>query len=837
MFSQILRGFIVATILMLLSISPIDGTSAATADYDGSMPSGRIVAIENAVYGTTEYGGPNCRERKSNLETRGCGVIYRLSGDGVYSVLHAFNGSDGEQPTSGLVGGRDGQLYGATNAGGTHGHGAIYRLAPDGSGFTILHSFESGDRHGTLTIANDGTIYGVAPSPGGDGHGATVFSLSSGGAYRMLHSFGSESHVASPLLLDGAGRLYGIVVRAQDCGGELFSIEASGAYDRVFSNAVPYTSRQCAAAGVPSSPLVASAGTIYATDAASLYSVGGDGFKALFTLPSTQAPPRNPWSAFARKFVDGSLAIAPNGSLIGAVTGYNRTRCGIVFQFSQSSGYTALHKFDPADGACFSRTANPVASAEGFAYAADGALYGTATEGADCSKHDARPAAPHSCQSLYRITDAGTTVLHVFEPLEPSARDENKHPWGAWIGALGERPTNRLTLSVGLFQLSQVPFSLRTGTSALALRPVDDPSKKIPLRFEQEVTNIAQPSPDSREVTGVITMGAQALAPDMYTLDMSRFDPVITDADGYGISMNGPYPTSLYEPPPPTALPQFRAGQEFVTFTLPETNTQRAQLPGGIRVVTLETVEHEKNAGYRLRFNADDSDATLSVDAQSTDVNSVPGLTPIVDDANVDTLNREYQGHDVYVLGDFAPTCGFAGGNETYVRIDRSAPLHVRQIVRLYGVSASWGIGPMTDRMYDAGDIFVAVDPILVIFDGTMDGEILAEPPFSGRGCVSGYAEFADGWEFDRTLAYASPLLSHPEWPADVRKAINDGTVLIGMTYDMVVASVGYPSAYGTAAQMRKLTTWEYVLPAPSSFTVKFKDGKVVFYDPPRMLP
>ena len=70
-----------------------------------------------------------------------------------------------------------------------------------------------------------------------------------------------------------------------------------------------------------------------------------------------------------------------------------------------------------------------------------------------------------------------------------------------------------------------------------------------------------------------------------------------------------------------------------------------------------------------------------------------------------------------------------------------------------------------------------------------------------------------------------------------MRKAINDGTVLTGMTYDMVVASVGYPSAYGTAAQMRKLTTWEYVLPAPSSFTVKFKDGKVVFYDPPRMLP
>src|ERR1022692_4823621 len=219
-----LRALFVPTTLLLLLSSTIDGTSAATADNDGAMPSGRLVAIDDAVYGTTEYGGPNCRERKSNLETRGCGVVYRLSGDGGYSVLHAFSGDDGEKPTSGLVSGRDGLLYGATNAGGIHGHGVIYRIAPDGSSFTVLYAFESGDRHGTLTMGNDGTIFGVGPSPDGDGHGATIFSLSPGGAYRTLYSFGSESHVASPLALDRAGRLLGIVVRAQDCGGEVFSL-------------------------------------------------------------------------------------------------------------------------------------------------------------------------------------------------------------------------------------------------------------------------------------------------------------------------------------------------------------------------------------------------------------------------------------------------------------------------------------------------------------------------------------------------------------------------------------------------------------------------------------
>jgi hypothetical protein len=53
----------------------------------------------------------------------------------------------------------------------------------------------------------------------------------------------------------------------------------------------------------------------------------------------------------------------------------------------------------------------------------------------------------------------------------------------------------------------------------------------------------------------------------------------------------------------------------------------------------------------------------------------------------------------------------------------------------------------------------------------------------------------------------------------------------------MVAASVGYPSIYGTAAQMRRLGTWEYVLPAPFSYTVKFEDGKVVSYKPPGRLP
>jgi uncharacterized repeat protein (TIGR03803 family) len=830
---------VVAAALLSTSASPIRGTDSANADNDGAMPSGRIVAIDDAIYGTTTYGGPNCREFKSNLETRGCGVVYRQSVNGGYTVIHAFSGDDGKKPSSGLVIGRDGLLYGATDAGGAQGHGVIYRLARDGTGFAVLYSFATGDRHGALTVANDGTIFGVAPSPNGDGHGATVFSLSAGGSYRTLYSFGRESHVASPLAMDRVGRVLGIVVRAQDCGGEVFWLTASGAYGRLFSNARPYTDRDCAAVKIPSSPLIESAGTLYATDRSSLYTVGSDGFKVLFTLPAIARRPFERPGLRSHTIVDGSLAFGPDGSLVAAVTGMMGSRemgYGFLFRYSPASGYSVLHTLTRADGSVYAPPPNPASNSAALTYAANSALYGTAPFAADCSARNPPHAPPWACGSLFKIAVAQSTTMHVFEPLDPPVMEQNKYP-GISIGMLGAMPPTRLRLSVSVYPFSQAPFSVRTGTSALSLHPSDDQSKTIALRIEHELTVFAQRNPDPRGAMGELSVLAPNLRPGMYALDGSHFNPLITDADGYAVPLNGPWSASFYMPPSPAALPQFRVGQRFVTFHQPVPNVHPSPLPGGLRVVTLKNIEHASDSDYRLTFKDDGSGGTASIHASTSDVNSIPGLTPIVDDENVERLNREFGGRDVYVLGDFLPACAFADGSETNVAIDRTMPLHVKRIVRLYGASANWGIGPMVSRFLDTSDMYVAVDPILVIFDANKDGDVLAEPPFAGHDCVGGYAEFADAWDFERTLARASPLLSHLEWPADVRKAINDGTVLTGMTRDQVIASVGYPSEYGTAAQMRKLDTWEYIEPAPSSFTVKFAHDKVVYYDPPRMPP
>ncbi len=48
----------------------------------------------------------------------------------------------------------------------------------------------------------------------------------------------------------------------------------------------------------------------------------------------------------------------------------------------------------------------------------------------------------------------------------------------------------------------------------------------------------------------------------------------------------------------------------------------------------------------------------------------------------------------------------------------------------------------------------------------------------------------------------------------------------------------GYPTVYGTAAEMNRLTGWNDILPAPFGFSVTFdRDGRVATYRLPGDLP
>ena len=92
----------------------------------GEEPSGGLLDVAGTFYGVTVYGGTvnsNC--------TFGCGVAYRVSNSGKYSVLYRFTGgSDGALPSGSLTEDASGNVYGATDSGGNGNNGVIYEITP-----------------------------------------------------------------------------------------------------------------------------------------------------------------------------------------------------------------------------------------------------------------------------------------------------------------------------------------------------------------------------------------------------------------------------------------------------------------------------------------------------------------------------------------------------------------------------------------------------------------------------------------------------------------------------------------------------------------------------------
>jgi uncharacterized repeat protein (TIGR03803 family) len=82
--------------------------------------------VSGNYYGVTVYGGT-----VNSACTFGCGVVYRLSSSGKYSVFHRFTGgTDGGLPSGSLTEDASGNLYGATDVGGSGNNGVIYEITP-----------------------------------------------------------------------------------------------------------------------------------------------------------------------------------------------------------------------------------------------------------------------------------------------------------------------------------------------------------------------------------------------------------------------------------------------------------------------------------------------------------------------------------------------------------------------------------------------------------------------------------------------------------------------------------------------------------------------------------
>jgi uncharacterized repeat protein (TIGR03803 family) len=147
------------------------------------------------------------------------GNVYELmpnDGSWTESVLHTFDGDDGNCPLSGVIFDKSGNLYGTTQAGGLYGFGTVYNLTPSPSGWqeNVLRSLyplsDGSYPFGDLIMDQSGNLYGTTSSAGHNG--GTVFELtpSSGSwEFTVLYTFAPNYSPQASLVMDAAGNLYG----------------------------------------------------------------------------------------------------------------------------------------------------------------------------------------------------------------------------------------------------------------------------------------------------------------------------------------------------------------------------------------------------------------------------------------------------------------------------------------------------------------------------------------------------------------------------------------------------------------------------------------------------
>jgi uncharacterized repeat protein (TIGR03803 family) len=301
------------------------------------------------------------------------------------TTLFSFDGTDGEQPgnygccTLPLIQGLNGELYGATSAGGAFGGGTVFKITRAGA-LTTLYSFCA--QGGSL--CTDGYIpeSGVIQSANGDLYGVT-----------------------------GAGGANDSPSCSERCG-TVFRITPSGALTTLYSFCGEVNQWGCADGNLPSGLIQTASGDFYGTTYFGGAFGGGTVFKitpsgALTTLYSFCAQ------------VNCNDGVSPNG-LIQAANGdfYGTTNnggtsvnciyCGTVYKITPSGALTTLYNFCTQGGSLCTDGEAPDAE---LIHATDGNFYGTTSGGgasANCTY-------PGGCGTIFKITPSGAlTTLYSF---------------------------------------------------------------------------------------------------------------------------------------------------------------------------------------------------------------------------------------------------------------------------------------------------------------------------------------------------------------------------------------------------------------------------------------
>ena len=160
----------------------------------------------------------------------------------IFNFTNILGNANGSFPTSRLIVGSDGALYGTTSVNGTFGTmlfgGTVFKINRDGSGFQVLHTFGSIPNDGgtakslpqidnALLLGADNALYGTTILGGTNGLGSIYRVTQDGSAYGILHSFDGSQNDENPAagVIQGSnGALYGTTGHPGTIAGVVFRI-------------------------------------------------------------------------------------------------------------------------------------------------------------------------------------------------------------------------------------------------------------------------------------------------------------------------------------------------------------------------------------------------------------------------------------------------------------------------------------------------------------------------------------------------------------------------------------------------------------------------------------
>ena len=350
------RSFLFLTALMAITFITAVMANAQTYTImhrfngtDGEQPNFLLLGQDGVLYGTTFYGGDrNCDP------PFGCGTVFKLDHSGLTTIHTYSGGSDGELPWGQLVQDSASNLYGTNNY-----TDRVWKLDSSGNQ-TIVYQFslDQGTQAGPALVGGPGNaLYGILLMKEGGGCGAVYKVNRNTGRITTLHSFieSDGCHPQSGLLRDPTGNLYGTTV----FGGDLSCDQKSGCgvvykLDTAGNLTVLHSFHGGSDGAYPTDVSVTmdSAGNLYG-----MTGVGGAGGGAgdclgngcgLVYKIDTEGNYSVVYS-FSSKFssdvATGGVLWSPNGYLYGVVGIDGADAEGMVFQIDSMGNFTDLHDF------------------------------------------------------------------------------------------------------------------------------------------------------------------------------------------------------------------------------------------------------------------------------------------------------------------------------------------------------------------------------------------------------------------------------------------------------------------------------------------------------------